>query len=160
MPGNAMIEAGIAAVEVRAGRVADGRARLERLCARHPNAMNAGMNFARRLLESEILQADIEQINQLTRRNQLDDVIVVADRALARSLDTPAREFMKNVRERAGGYQQLQRAVKLANEGEVAGAKETISALLASEPEPALAAEAQRVLLNMAPRAEPALTPQ
>jgi tetratricopeptide (TPR) repeat protein len=159
-PGSAMIEAGIAAAEVRAGRRADGRARLERLCARNPNAMNAGMNFARRLLESELLQADIEQINQLTRRNQLDDVIVVADRALARSLDTRMREFMKNVRERAGGYQQLQRAVKLANEGEVTGAKEAISALLASGPEPVLAAEAQRVLREMTPRMEPAATPQ
>src|SRR5688572_17313459 len=73
-PGNAMIEAGVAAAEVRAGRVADGRARLERLCARHPTATSAGMNFARRLLENEMLQSEMSEINRLSSQNRWEDV--------------------------------------------------------------------------------------
>ena len=45
-PGNTMIEAGLAAVEVRAGRVSEGRARLEQLCAKHPAVKSAGHQYA------------------------------------------------------------------------------------------------------------------
>ena len=99
-PGNTMIEAGLAAAELRSGRVADGRARLEKLCARHPTTASAGMTFARRLLENETLQAEIAEINQLVREKRWDDVIAATDRALARPLEPAARRFMKNVRQR------------------------------------------------------------
>jgi hypothetical protein len=145
-----MIEAGVAAAEVRAGRVADGRARLERLCARHPTATSAGMNFARRLLENEMLQAEMSEINRRSSLGQWQDVIAIVDRALARSLEAPARQFMASMRERAVAYQKIQAADDAAKQGEVNAAKETLEELLAGDPEAAVAKEARRVLRELA----------
>lgn len=150
-PGNAMIEAGIAAAEIRAGRRADGRARLERLCARHPNATSAGMLYARRLLESERLQAEVEEINRLSAENRLEDVIVIADRALARDLDPAAREFMANVRRRMGDYQRVREAVGHANAGDAPEAARLLDELLAGTPDPVVAEEARRIRKNLTP---------
>jgi tetratricopeptide (TPR) repeat protein len=145
-PGNTMIEAGIAAAEVRAGRVAEGRARLERLCARHPHAETPGMTFARRLLENETLQAEIAEINRLSREKRWNDVIALADRALTRPLEAPARQFMEDVRQRTRGYQEINVAIAAANRGESDEAVPILKALLETKPEPAVEAEAQRVL--------------
>jgi hypothetical protein len=145
-PGNTMIEAGIAAAELRDGRVADGRARLERLCARHPNTKSAGINFARRLLASELVQAEIAEINRLSAQAQWADVRAVADGALARDLEPSPRQFMENVRVRTAAYEKLESAAELANQADFAGASETLEALLASEPEIAVAKDARRLL--------------
>ena len=99
-PGNTMIEAGMAAAEVRAGRLVEGKARLQRLCARHPHATTAGMTFARRLLENETLQSEISEINRLSREGRWGDVMTIAENALARELEPAARSFMENVRQR------------------------------------------------------------
>ncbi|MGH7958396.1 MAG: hypothetical protein ACREH8_15495, partial [Opitutaceae bacterium] len=63
----------------------------------------AGMTFARRLLENETLQSEIVEINTLSREMRWDDVIAIADRALARPLEASARQFMENVRQRVAG---------------------------------------------------------
>jgi predicted Zn-dependent protease len=152
-PGNAMIEAGIAAAEIRAGRRADGRARLERLCARHPNATSAGMLYARRLLESERLQAEVEEINRLSAENRLEDVIVIADGALARDLDPAAREFMASVRRRMGDYQRMRDAVGRANAGDAPEAVRLLDELLAGAPDPVVAEEARRIRRKLTPGA-------
>jgi tetratricopeptide (TPR) repeat protein len=149
-PANAMIEAGIAAAEVRSGRVADGRARLERLCARHPNAMTAGMNFARRLLENETLRLEIAEINRLTTEHRWVDVMSIIDRALTRPLESAARHFMENLRLRTGAYQKLRTAAELANRADFAGAMQTLEALLATQPDGAVEREARRLLGEVA----------
>jgi hypothetical protein len=149
-PANAMIEAGIAAAEVRSGRVADGRARLERLCARHPNAMTAGMSFARRLLENETLRLEIAEINRLSGELRWGEVIAMTDRALARPLEPAARQFMKTVRLRTVSHQKLHVAADLANRADFAGAMQTLEALLATEPEMAVEKEARRLLREVA----------
>ena len=153
-PGNTMIEAGIAAGEVRAGRVADGRARLERLCERHPTATSAGMNFARRLLENETLRSEIDEINRLSDENRLDDVITIADRALARELEPAARHTMETVRQRMTAFQKIRAAVDLANRGDPAAAQRALTDVLAAEPEPAVEKEAKRVLREITNREE------
>lgn len=145
-PGNAMLEAGIAAAEVRAGRAADGRARLERLCARHPTEMGPGMAFARRLLENETFQADIDEINRLSTANRLDEVIALTDRALARPLEPAAKVFMQQVRRQTADFRSVHAAVELANQGRTSAAKESLEALLATHPDLAVMKEAQRVL--------------
>jgi tetratricopeptide (TPR) repeat protein len=149
-PGNAMIEAGVAAAEVRAGRVADGRARLERLCARHPTATSAGMNFARRLLENEMLQAEMNEINRYSSLGQWEEVSAIVDRALARSLEPRPRQFMETMRDRATAYRKIQSAADCANHGDVTGATQMLEALLANDPEPVVAKEARRVLRELA----------
>jgi hypothetical protein len=151
-PDSTMIEAGMAAAEVRAGRVAAGRARLERLCARHPTATTAGMTFARRLLENETLQAEMGEINRLSSANQWDDVIAIADLALARRLEPAARKFMEDVRQRTRAYQKFRTAIDFANRGEFADASQTIQAVIASKPEPAVEKEAQRILREITKR--------
>lgn len=153
-PGNTMIEAGIAAAEVRAGRATDGRARLERLCARHPTATDAGMVFARRLLENETLQSEIDAINRLSMENRLDEVIALTDRALTRSLDPAARALMENVRRRTGDFQTIGTAVIRANQGDLAAAKQSLTELLNTEPELTVAKEAQRILQEIAKQEE------
>jgi len=150
-PGNAMIEAGIAAAEIRAGRPADGRARLERLGARHPNVTSAGMLYARRLLEIERLQEDVAEINRLSALNRLDDVMAIADGALARDLDPAAREFMENVRRRMGDYQRVREAVERANAGDVPAAVRLLDELLADNPDPVVAEEATRIRKKLRP---------
>jgi tetratricopeptide (TPR) repeat protein len=149
-PGNAMIEAGIAAAEVRAGRVADGRARLERLCARHPTTSSAGMSFARRLLENEILQVEIAEINRLSSQNQWNDVNAIVDRALARALEPPARQFMEHLRQTTMAYQRIRTAIELANEGRRTDAIQLLDAVLASAPDPGVEKETRRVLGEIA----------
>ena len=155
-PGNAMIEAGIAAAEVRVGRVADGRARLERLCARHPTATTAGMNFARRLLENETLQEEIAEINRLSSHNRWDDVNAIVDNALGRALEPPARQFMEDIRQRTAGYQRIRVAIDLAKQRDFDSAKQTLDALLEMKPEVAVEKEAQRVLSEIAKHRDPA----
>jgi tetratricopeptide (TPR) repeat protein len=150
-PGNTMIEAGIAAAELRGGRVADGRSRLERLCARHPNTRSAGMDFARRLLASEIVQAEIAEINRLTMERQWDEALALADGALARDLEPAARQFMEKARGRMSGYRRLQTAAELANRADFAGAAQTLEELLATQPEIALATDARRLLREISP---------
>ena len=145
-PGNVMIQTGIAAVDLRAGRIAEGRARLERLCVQHPTAMSAGMVYARRLLEIETFQSEIERINTLSAEKRFDDVIAIADHALTRDLDPTARGFMENVRHRMGGYKRVCAAVEFANRGEIAAAKQSLDAVLAADPDAVVMKEAQRVL--------------
>jgi tetratricopeptide (TPR) repeat protein len=145
-PGNAMIEAGVAAAEVRAGRVADGRARLERLCARHPTGASAGILFARRLLANETLQSEVDQITRLTKEKRLEEVIEIADRALSRPLEPAAREFMEGVSLRTQGYARIQAAVELANEGDGVGAKAALEKLIDEAPDDEVLKEAQRVV--------------
>jgi hypothetical protein len=153
-PGNAMIEAGVAAVEVRAGRIADGRARLERLCSRHPTLTTAGMMYARRLLETETFQSEIDRINVLATENRFDDAIAIADRALARELEPASRGFMENARRRMEGYKVVCAAVESANRGEVLAAKQSLDEVLASEPDVVVMKEAQRVLQEISTQME------
>lgn len=150
-PGNAMIEAGIAAAEIRAGRPAEGRARLERLGARHPNVTSAGMLYARRLLEIERLEADVAEINRLSALNRLEDVMAIAEGAMARDLDPAAREFMENVRRRMGVYQRVRAAVERANAGDAAAAVRLLDELLADNPDPVVAEEATRIRKKLTP---------
>ncbi|MBL9209034.1 MAG: DUF1570 domain-containing protein [Opitutaceae bacterium] len=151
-PGNTMIEAGVAAAEIRAGRGDDGRARLERLCARHPNVTSAGMLYARRLLENERVQGDIAEINRLSALNRLEDVLAITDRALARDLDPAAREFMESVRRRMGDYQRVREAVERANGGDAPAAVRLLDELLAGSPDPVVAEEATRIRKKLTPR--------
>jgi tetratricopeptide (TPR) repeat protein len=145
-PGNTMIEAGLAAVEVRAGRASDGRARLERLCAKHPAVKSPGMIYARRLLETETFQSEVDRITALSTENRFDDAIAIADGALGRQLEPAWREFMENVRRRMGGYKIVCAAVELANRGELAAAKKSLGEVLANDPDVVVMKEAQRVL--------------
>jgi tetratricopeptide (TPR) repeat protein len=149
-PGNTMIEAGIAAAEVRCGRVADGRARLERLCARHPNTTSAGVTFARRLLENETLRDEIAEINRLSGEYRWNDAMAVTDRALGRALEPAARQFMEEVRVRMGAYQKLRTAADLANRADFSAAAEVLEQLLASQPDLAAEKEARRMLREIA----------
>ncbi len=157
-PGNPMIEAGLAAAEGRAGRPEEGRARLERLCARHPTGNGVGLMYARRLLAIETLKAESEAITSLTAEGQLDQVIAIAERALARPLDASSRTYMESVLRRMRGYQGVRAAVERANDGDAAAARQRLEALLATQPEPAVLAEAQRVLREISKQAEAART--
>jgi tetratricopeptide (TPR) repeat protein len=148
-PGNVMLEAGIAAGECRAGRVAAGRARLERLCAQQPDSVDPGMIYARSILASETLRADVEEINRLTADHRLDEVIATADRALARPLDPVQRQSFVAVRRRAADTQKIAAAVDLANRGRVAEARRDLRELLDHEPERSIAQEAGRLLREL-----------
>lgn len=148
-PGNAMIEAGIAAGEWRGGRPAEGRARLERLGARHPDSAEPGVVYARSILATETLRADIEEINRLTAEKRLDEIVVVANRALTRPLDPVQRQSLENVRQRALDFKKIAAAVELANARRVAEAKRVLQDLLARSPERSVAQETERLLRDL-----------
>ena len=149
-PGNAMIEAGIAAGECRGGRAPEGRARLERLCAQRPESAEPGLVYARNLLASETLRADVDEINRLTAENRLHEIIVVADRALARPLDLVQRQSFLGARQRALDFRTIAAAVETANANRVADAKRSLEALLATQPEQSVVQEAERLLRELA----------
>ena len=121
-PGNAMIETGIAAGEIRSGHVAEGRARLARICERNLDRQNAGIQFARRLYTDELLKADLADIERLASENHFDAAMAVADRALARDLEPANRQVVSKARRQLAGYQTVNAAVTLANDGDVSGA--------------------------------------
>lgn len=149
-PGNAMIEAGIAAAEMRAGRVAEGRQRLERLCARDPNTTTSvGLTFARRLLANERLLTEIEEINRLTTERRLEEVVVIVDQALARDLDPAARVYMENVKRRMNDYKVVRAAVEQANRGEFAPARRALADVIESDADAIVIKEAQRILKEL-----------
>ena len=149
-PGNAMIEAGIAAGECRGDRASEGRARLERLCAQRPESAEPGLVYARNILASETLRADVDEINRLSAENRLDEIIAVADRALARPLDLVQRQSFGGARQRALDFKVIAAAVAMANANRVADAKRSLEALLATQPERSVAQEAERLLLELA----------
>lgn len=109
------------------------------------------MNFARRLLANEIVQAEIAEINRLSVERQWEEVLALAERALARDLEPSARQFMENVRVRTTGYQKLHAAAELANRADFSGAAQTLEELLATEPEVAVARDARRLLSEISP---------
>ncbi len=150
-PGNAMIEAGIAAAEIRAGRRAAGRSRLERLSARLANVSSPGMLYARRLLERERLQDEVEAINRLSEERRIDEALAIAEAALGRELDPAARTFMEAVRRRMGDYRQLRDAVAAANAGDTARALVQLDALLELPLDPVVAEEVRRIRGRLAP---------
>ncbi|MEO6245138.1 MAG: hypothetical protein ABIQ12_06855 [Opitutaceae bacterium] len=156
-PGNTMIEAGIAAGECRAGRGAEGRARLERLCAGGPDSVEPGLTYARSILASEALRSEVEEINRLTAEHRFDEVMVIADRALARVMDAVQRQSFIEARRRAGDSRAIARAVELANRACVAEAKRDLQTLLATEPERSVAEEATRLLRELEKREERAV---
>jgi hypothetical protein len=63
------------------------------------------MNFARRLLENETLQAEIAEINRLSVQHRWSEVNAIVDGALGRELEHAARQFMEDIRQRTTGYQ-------------------------------------------------------
>jgi tetratricopeptide (TPR) repeat protein len=153
-PGSSMIEAGIAAGELRSGRTAEGLARLERLCERNPDTHDAGMIFARQILVGETLRAEIDRINELGRENRFAEVVAIADGALARGLEPAQRQMMLDLRRRSEDFQKITDAVTLANQGDVTGARERIEQLLATNPERSAAMDARRLLREMARQEE------
>jgi hypothetical protein len=145
-PGNTLIEAGLGAAEIRQGRAAEGRARLERLVAAKSDAHDRGLAFARSVLESEMLRAEEAEINRLIATQAFDEVIPIIDRALARPLEPVPRQSMEALRRRMGGFAVIKRATRLANDGETAAAREALAALLAERTDQAVEAEARRLL--------------
>jgi tetratricopeptide (TPR) repeat protein len=151
-PGDSMIEAGIAAAEVRAGHVTDGITRLERLCARHPESSEPGLVYARDILAIETIQREIEEINRLGQENKLEEILAIADKALARPLPPEHRQAMQDVRHRTADLLKLGAAITLANKGDDAGAKKIVDEVIASNPDRSVLEEARRLEKELARR--------
>jgi tetratricopeptide (TPR) repeat protein len=154
-PNNAMIETGIAAGEIRAGRGAEGRARLERIVGRHAGRSDAGTRFARRILADETLRAELDEIERLAKQNRFAEVVAVADRALGRDLEPAHRQILTTARQRMHDFKKIIEAVELANLGQVTAATGLLEALVLSNPDPAAKAEAQRLLREIARQTAP-----
>ena len=112
------------------------------------------MNFARRLLENEMLRAEMDEINRHSSVGEWEDVIATVDRALARALEPPARHFMTGMRDRALAYQKIQSAVDCARQGDVNTATRMLEALLSGDSEPVVTKEARRVLREITKASE------
>lgn len=145
-PGNTLIEAGLGAMELRLGRVAEGRARLERLAARQGEPPDRGVAFARSVLESEALREETEAINRLIAAQAFDEARGVAERALARPLDPAQRGAMEALRKRMAGFAVIKQATRLANEGETAAARAALAGLLTGDADRAVETQAKRLL--------------
>lgn len=145
-PGNILIEAGLAAGEIRSGRVEEGRARLAQVCARPVDASDASMKFARQVLAAETWKGEIAEIEGLARENRFAEVVAVADRALARGLEPEQQRVMADVRRRMIDWGRVEQAIAQANQGEVAAARQALEALVAEGAHPTARAQAERVL--------------
>jgi tetratricopeptide (TPR) repeat protein len=158
-PGNTMIEAGIAAVAIRAGRADEGRAHLDRLIAHNPDSADAGMKYARSILADLTINAELAEIDRLAKANRYSETLPIIDRALARTLDRPQRRVMADTRRRMEQYQYLSAAVDLANHGEPGAAKRQLEVFIDTDAEPSAKQEAARILSDLA-RNERRLLPQ
>lgn len=148
-PGNAIIETGIAAGEIRAGRVAEGRARLEQLVAGRGEERERGLDFARDVLAKETLKAEKEEVDALARESRYEEALAVVNRALRRELELVDRQSLEATRRRLEGRRTIVAAVEQANRGDVAAARQNLNALLEREPERALRDDAERVLREL-----------
>ncbi|HUR59807.1 MAG TPA: hypothetical protein VM029_18955 [Opitutaceae bacterium] len=149
---NTMIEVGIAAVEIRSGRAADGRARLEWLCARNAGRTDPGTQFARRILADEKLKAELDEIEWLVKEKRFVEGIRIADRALERPLEPAHRQLLAGLRRRIADFNQIKEAVTLANRGQDSAATQMLETLVLSGPDHAVKVEAQRILREIAGR--------
>ncbi|MDO8539450.1 MAG: hypothetical protein Q7S40_03350 [Opitutaceae bacterium] len=145
-PGNAMIEAGIAAAEIRSGRAPEGLDRLRAIVGRNAGRNHAGVQFARRVLAGELLKADLAEIERLADRREFKEAIAVIDRALERNLELPHRQMFAATRRSLVDYQSITAAVELAHRGDFSGSRAMLEKLLASRPDHGATAEAQRLL--------------
>lgn len=145
-PTNVTIETGIAAGEFRAGRAAEGRARLERLLAERGDEREPGVRFARDVLARETLKAEMEEVNALGRARKFEEALAIVERALGRDLDPVNRRMVESMRRQLEGYRTVAQAVEQANRGEVASARQSLEALLEREPERGIREDAERLL--------------
>ncbi|MBL9186937.1 MAG: DUF1570 domain-containing protein [Opitutaceae bacterium] len=148
-PESTLIQAGLAAGELRLGRAEAGRARLERLRAARPDGTDRGTVFARGIWESERLRAESELINRLIEERRFEDVIPIIDRALARGMEPVSRQAMESLRRRMAGFQAIKRATQLANEGDLVTARGLLADLLASGSDQMAEVEARRLLREL-----------
>jgi tetratricopeptide (TPR) repeat protein len=152
-PGNALIETGLAAGELRAGRHAEGRARLERIVA-GASPDDVGVQFARRILAGELLRVEMGVMDDLVAQRRFDAAIELADRALERRLEPAQRQAVAGTRRQLVEFKQINDALTLANDGDLKGARELLEAVLASQPHHGARSEARRLLREIARREE------
>jgi tetratricopeptide (TPR) repeat protein len=145
-PGNATIETGLAAGEFRAGRPAAGRARLERLLAGKGDDRDRGLAYARKVLATETLKAEMEEIDVLAKRGRLDEALEVVRRALTRQLEPGHRQALEKARRTLMHFRTVSAAVERANRGEGNEARRLLNELLRQNPERAIKADAERLL--------------
>lgn len=153
-PDNVIIPVGIAIAEIRSGRVVEGLRRLESVLARVDNESARGVAFARHILAGELLQADVQQINERAKERKYTEAIAIVDHAFARPLPPGHRETLEGIRRQLAAYRTITQAIAAANRGESAAAKALLEQVLAERPEPAIAAEANRVLGELARSSE------
>lgn len=149
-PGSTTIEAGIAAGEIRAGRVEEGKARLERLLGKFDDDPDAGVRFARGVLASETFRSEMEEINQLARETRYDDALALVERSLAREPELLHRQTLEQARDSLRSYKTIATAVASANRGDVAAARKALEDLLESNPDRAIRSDAERLLREIA----------
>ena len=148
-PGNTMIETGVAAGEIRLGRGAEGRARLERLCARNADRHDAAAKFARRILADETLKSEIEEVDRLAKQNRFAEIATILEGALARDLVPAHRKLVHGIQRRMRDFRTIVEAVDLANRGERGVAKENLKRVIASAADQTARSEAQQVLREL-----------
>jgi hypothetical protein len=145
-PGNVTIETGIAAGEIRAGKAAQGRARLERLLAGKGDSHERGLDFARKVLATETVKAEMEELDALAKKARFGDALDVVKRALARELEPAHRRALEKAQQSLEQFQTIAEAVEAANRGDPDLARRTLAELLAQQPEQSIQADAERLI--------------
>lgn len=154
-PGNAMIEAGVAGFEIRAGKIPEGRARLNRICALDPAGERAATKYARQILEDQQLNADFREIDDLARASRFTDAIAAADRALARGQTPANRQRLVELRRRTEDTKKINEAVQFVSAGKPAEAKPLLAALVANSSDSTIVEIARRMLADLSGGASP-----
>jgi tetratricopeptide (TPR) repeat protein len=148
-PGNATLEAGLAVADLRAGRSDEARARLERI-VRSGAEGDRGVEFARKVLASERLKAELGDVDRLARQGRYDAARAIVRRLLDRESLPAQRAALERSDTGLRDLQTLAAAVERANRGDTAGARQELEALLAREPGAAIRADAERLRREIA----------
>jgi tetratricopeptide (TPR) repeat protein len=143
---NPMIEVGIAAGEIRLGHDADGRAALRRLGAGDLQATRPATRYARQIIESEDLRAELRGVDDHLRDAQFDEAIAIVDRAVARNLDPLHRQAMVDLRRRVVDLKKIHAAEETARRGDPAAARRMLTEVVASLPEATVVDAALRAM--------------
>lgn len=101
-PDNLVLEAGVAACEIRAGRSEAGLHRLERVAAHDAGTDSLAHQYAVRILTREKVKAELAEVQRLASERRFRDALSILDRALTRDLTPAERELFVGLRRGLG----------------------------------------------------------
>ena len=149
-PENGMVDVGLAACDLKAGRREAGRQRLGLVLQTTRGVGPEARSLAEGILQSDDWNAMMEELNGLFESRRFAEAITLIDAARDKFPEPKFRSILRQNRQNAENAVRINRAIDLANNGEVQAAKDLLEQMTAAEVNPQARAEARRLLDDIA----------